>query len=378
MTAPGVQPSAVPAWSYLSEYEDEREDILDAVDTVFRSGRLILGESVRAFEEEFAAHQGFRYCVGVDNGTNALSLAMQALGVGPGDEVVTVANTAPATAVAIAGVGAVPVFVDVRQDDLLMDTERLAEVITPRTRALLPVHLYGWCANMPSVLRVAADFGLAVVEDCAQAHGASLHGVPAGGFGDAGAFSFYPTKILGAYGDAGAVVTGDRAVRDFVTSARHYGMGEGGTRVRGLPARNSRLDEVQAEILRRKLRKLDAAILWRRRTARYYGEALSDTGLRLPAESPQGEHVPYVYAVRHPRRDEIVDALRERGVQVGVHYPYPIHTMDGFSHLGYSTGDLPVTESACREVFSLPVHPALGEVGRQRVVEAVREILGLL
>lgn len=378
MTAPGVPPPMVPAWSYLAEYEEDREDILDAVDTVFRSGRLILGGSVRAFEEEFAAYQGSRYCVGVDNGTNALSLALQALGVGPGDEVVTVANTAPATAVAIAGVGAVPVFVDVRQDDLLMDPDRLAEVITPRTRALLPVHLYGWCADMPSVLRVAAEFGLAVVEDCAQAHGASLHGVPAGSFGNAGAFSFYPTKILGAYGDAGAVVTHDRAVRDFVTNARHYGMGEGGTQVRGLPARNSRLDEVQAEILRRKLRKLDAAILRRRRTARYYGEALSDTGLRLSAEPPQGEHVPYVYAVRHPRRDEIVEALRERGVRVGVHYPHPIHTMDGFSHLGYSTGDLPVTESACREIFSLPVHPTLGEAGRQRVVEAVREVLGLL
>src|SRR3954452_17827961 len=199
-------------WDYRLEYGAERADILDAVDTVFRSGRLVLGDSVRGFEAEFAAYHGMRHAVSCDNGTNALVLALRALGVGPGDEVVTVSNTAAPTVVAIDQVGAVPVFVDVDPSTYLMDAARLPEAITGRTRCLLPVHLYGQCVDMAPLLEVAGQHGLAVLEDCAQAHGARHHGRVAGSLGDASAFSFYPTKVLGAYGDGGAVLTADAEV----------------------------------------------------------------------------------------------------------------------------------------------------------------------
>jgi aminotransferase EvaB len=364
-------------WNYVAEYEQEREDILDAVDTVFRSGQLVLGPSVRGFEREFADYHGVPHCVGVDNGTNAVKLALQAVGVGPGDEVITVSNTAAPTVVAIDGAGATPVFVDVQPDTYLMDVDQVAAAITPRTRCLLPVHLYGQCVPMGPLRALAEAHGLAIVEDCAQAHGAHHHGERAGTMGNAGAFSFYPTKVLGAYGDGGAVVTSAQAVDDSLRRLRYYGMAERYYVVR-TPGHNSRLDEVQAEILRRKLRRLDDYIAARREVASRYLEGLSDTDLVLPATAAGNDHVYYVYVVRHPRRDEILAALREHDIELNISYPWPVHTMTGFAHLGYPAGSLPVTERLAGEIFSLPMYASLSKDLQDRVISVLRDVLAAL
>jgi aminotransferase EvaB len=369
-------------WDYLPEYEAEREDILDAVGKVFASGRLILGASVRGFEEEFAAYHAVAHCVGVDNGTNAVRLALEALGVGAGDEVITVSNTAAPTVVAIDGTGAVPVFVDVRAEDHLMDTDLLEAAVTPRTKAVVPVHLYGQCVDMAAVLRVARRHGLAVVEDCAQAHGARGGGTLAGTWGDAAAFSFYPTKVLGAYGDGGAVLTGGAGTARALRRLRYYGM-EDTYHVESTPGHNSRLDEVQAEILRRKLTRLDTYVKQRRDVARRYEEGLGDLcgegGLELPSVAPGNEHVYYVYVVRHPRRDEILRLLRERyDIALNISYPWPVHTMRGFARLGVPRGSLPVTESLATRIFSLPMYPSLPAATQDRVIAALREVLAAL
>ncbi|MBE1579748.1 DegT/DnrJ/EryC1/StrS family aminotransferase [Amycolatopsis roodepoortensis] len=364
-------------WDYLAEYETERADLLDAVETVFNSGQLVLGASLRGFESEFAAYHGVGHCVGLDNGTNAIKLGLQALGVGPGDEVITVSNTAAPTVVAIDGTGATPVFVDVREDDFLMDTGQVEAAITERTKCLLPVHLYGQCVDMAPLKALAAKHGLSILEDCAQAHGARQNGTIAGTTGDAAAFSFYPTKVLGAYGDGGAAITSDENVAAKLRRLRYYGMEERYYTVE-TPAHNSRLDEVQAEILRRKLRRLDAYTAGRRAVAQRYVDALGDTDLKLPKTVPGNEHVYYVYVVRHPRRDEILERLKAYDIHLNISYPWPVHTMTGFAHLGYEKGSLPVTEKLAGEIFSLPMYPALSPDLQDKVVHAVREVLSTL
>ncbi|MGI5274478.1 DegT/DnrJ/EryC1/StrS family aminotransferase [Nonomuraea sp. CA-218870] len=361
-------------WDYLPEYEAERHDVLDAVETVFRSGRLILGESVRSFEEEFAAYHGVGHCVGVDNGTNAVKLALQALGVGRGDEVVTVSNTAAPTVVAIDAVGAVPVFADVDPRTYLMDVAQVEAAITPRTRCLLPVHLYGQCVDLGPLERLAARHDLVILEDCAQAHGARHRGRPAGSLGHAAAFSFYPTKVLGAYGDGGAVITSDAAVGRALRRLRYYGM-EQTYYVVETPGHNARLDEVQAEILRRKLTRLDGYLAARRAVADRYADGLADTGLVLPETAEGNEHAYYLYVVRHPRRDEIIEALRGYDIELNVSYPWPVHTMTGFAHLGYRPGSLPVTEALAGEIFSLPMYPSLPTGVQDKVISALRDVL---
>ncbi|MCT2593264.1 DegT/DnrJ/EryC1/StrS family aminotransferase [Streptomyces sp. N2-109] len=364
-------------WDYLAEYENERAEILEAVDTVFRSGQLVLGSSVRGFEEEFAAYHGAAHCVGVDNGTNAVKLGLQALDVGPGDEVITVSNTAAPTVIAVHSTGATPVFVDVREDDFLMDTAQVAAAITSRTKCLLPVHLYGQCVDMAPLRELAAEHGLSILEDCAQAHGARHGDAIAGTMGDAAAFSFYPTKVLGAYGDGGAVLTSTDEVEAKLRQLRYYGMEKQYYTV-STPAHNSRLDEVHAEILRRKLTRLDAYTAGRRAVAERYAEGLGDTGLTLPATVPGNEHVYYVYVVRHPRRDDIIEALKAYGIQLNISYPWPVHTMSGFAHLGYGPDDFPVTGKLAGEIFSLPMYPALQADRQEKVISAVCEVLAAL
>ena len=364
-------------WDYLAEYEDEREDILDAVDQVFRSGKLVLGKSVLGFESEFAAYHGAAHCVGVDNGTNALKLGLQALGVGPGDEVITVSNTAAPTVVAIDGTGATPVFVDVRREDYLMNVDQVAAAITPRTKCLLPVHLYGQCVDMVPLEALAARHGLTILEDCAQSHGARHHGRLAGSMGNAAAFSFYPTKVLGAYGDGGATITSDDEVMGNLRRLRYYGMRERYYVVQ-VPGHNSRLDEVQAEILRRKLGRLDDYIARRRAVARRYAEGLADTDLVLPSLAQGNDHVYYVYVVRHPRRDQIIEALKAYDIHLNISYPWPVHTMTGFAHLGYQTGSLPVTEELAHQIFSLPMYASLSLDIQDKVIDALREVLRTL
>jgi aminotransferase EvaB len=364
-------------WGYLQEYEDERGDVLDAVDSVFRSGKLILGPSVRQFEQEFAAYHGVAHCVGVDNGTNAIVLGLRAIGVQPGDEVITVSNTAAPTVVAIDAVGAVPVFVDVREADYLMDVTQVETAITEKTRCLLPVHLYGQCVDMAPLRALSARYGIPILEDCAQAHGARHHGELAGSMGLAAAFSFYPTKVLGAYGDGGATITGDAGVDAALRRLRYYGM-EDVYHVVETPGHNSRLDEVQAEILRRKLRRLDSYIARRRAIAERYAEALSDTELMLPATASGNEHVYYVHVVRHPKRDQVLEALKEHDVFLNISYPWPVHRQKGFLHLGYPKGSLPVTEKLAEEIFSLPMYPSLSESEQDKFIDTLRGVLATL
>ncbi len=361
-------------WDYLTEYADERAEILDAVDRVFKSGVLILGESGRRFEAEFAAYCGAAHGVGVDNATNGLFLAMKALGVGEGDEVVTVANTAVPTVSAIVQAGAVPRFVDVHEATGLMNASQLAGAISERTRCVIPVHLYGQMADMAAVTAVCAGSGVPVIEDCSQSHGATQHGVRCGAVGDLGVFSFYPTKPLGAYGDGGLITTNDEILDAKLRSLRFYGMK--GVYYAEEAGYNSRLDEVQAEILRVKLPRLGAYIRRRQQIAKRYDEILSATSIGVPEIVPGNDHVYYVYVVRHPERDRLLAELRQRDILLNVSYPWPIHTMRGFERFGGKDGDLPCTESLSTRIMSLPMFPALSEAQQDTVCRAIGEVLG--
>jgi dTDP-3-amino-2,3,6-trideoxy-4-keto-D-glucose/dTDP-3-amino-3,4,6-trideoxy-alpha-D-glucose/dTDP-2,6-dideoxy-D-kanosamine transaminase len=362
----------IQVWSYTEEFARERSDILAAVEKVFESGRLIMGESLARFERDFALYTQNAFGVGVGNGTDAIVLALRALGVQAGDEVVTVSNTAAPTIVAITALGAIPRFVDVNADDCLMNVELVEAAITPRTRCILAVHLYGQCVDMDAVNRIARKHGLRVLEDCAQSHGATYRGKMAGSFGDAAAFSFYPTKVLGCYGDGGMVVTRDEGIAERVRRLRYYGM-EHEYRVIEPGCYNSRLDEVQAEILLRKLARIEAYISARRAHAARYRELLAGTPLTHPVEFPENRHVYYLYVVRHPRRDELLSLLRTRGVELNVSYRWPAHLMPAFAPLHVGGSPLPTTELLADEIFSLPMYPALSASQQEQVAEALRD-----
>lgn len=364
---------AIQVWDYRAEYETEREDILAAVDQVLRSGRLILGESVRAFEHEFAGYCGVRHGIGVNSGTDALVLALRALDLRPGDEVVTTSNTAIPTVSAVVTAGATPRFVDVEADTYLMDMSRLESAVTARTRCIIPVHLFGQCADMDALHAFADPRDIAIVEDCAQSTGADYRSRRAGSMSRLSAFSFYPTKVLGAYGDGGMVLTPDDTLAGRLRRLRVYGTDR--TYYAEEHGFNSRLDELHAEILRRKLRRLEQYIARRIELARRYDEQLANTGLTLPAVRPGNRHVYHLYVVRHPARDAIMALLAAQGVTVGIHYPFPIHTMRAYSQFGGGEGTLPATELAAREIFSLPIYPSLTDAEQDRVCEALRHIL---
>ena len=363
----------IQVWDYRLEYEIEREEIAEAMEAVFRSGRLILGEHVRQFEEHFAAYCGVKYGVGVNSGTDALFLGLKALDVGPDDEVITVSNTAVPTVSAIGATGATPRFVDIDPSTYLMDVDQLEAAVTPRTKCILPVHLFGQCVRMEAVNAVAQRHGLRVLEDCAQSHGAQRNGARAGSMSDVSAFSFYPTKILGGYGDGGMVITNDEAIAARLKRLRMYGMEA--QYYSEEPGYNSRLDELHAAILLTKLPKLGDYIARRRMLASRYDAALADTTLTLPAEDAGNTHAYYLYVCRHPQRDAIIEELKKRDVVVNVSYPWPIHTMRGYEYLGYHEGDFPRTEAAAREIFSLPMYPSLTDSDQERVVAAVHEVM---
>lgn len=363
----------IQVWDYRKEYEAEREDILAGVEKVLRSGRLILGASVKAFEEAFASWCGVKHGIGVNSGTDALFLGLKALDIGPGDEVITVANTAIPTVSAIVATGATPKFVDIDPVTYLMDTGRLEAAVTPRTRCILPVHLFGQCVDMKTVNAVAKKHGIKVLEDCAQCHGAMQDGRKAGAMSDLAASSFYPTKILGTYGDGGMVLSSDEAIARRVRRLRMYG--NEGTYYSVEHGYNSRLDELHAEILLRKLPRLDGYIERRRVLAARYDRKLAGSGLTLPVTPAGNFHAFYLYVVRHRNRDDILRALKEREILLNVSYPWPIHTMKGYAHLGGKEGDLPHTEAAAKEIFSLPMYPTLTEAEQDTVCDALREIL---
>ena len=366
----------VHVWDYRAEYEAEHHEIAAAIERVFRSGRLILGPEVRAFEEEFAAYCGLRHGVGVNSGTDALFLGLKALDIGPGDEVITVANTAVATGAAIVATGATPRFVDIEPSTYLMDVAALEDSVTPRTKCILPVHLFGQCVRMDIVSKVAERHGLRILEDCAQCHGATRHGIRAGGMSDIAAFSFYPTKILGGYGDGGMVVTNDEALAARVRRLRMYGMDrEYCAEEHGY---NSRLDEVHAAILRCKLPRLNGYIARRQALAACYGAALADGPLVLPQIADGNVHAYYLYVARHPERERIIAELAKRDIEVNVSYRWPIHAMRAYRDLGYRWGDLPQTEAATREIFSLPMYQSLTDAQQDAVCVALRDVLAEL
>ena len=359
-------------WSYLEEYEAERDEIHEAIDAVLASGSLILASQVAAFEEEFARYCGAGYGVGVANGTDAIFLALKAVGIGEGDEVITVSNTAVPTVSAIVSTGARPRFVDIDPDTYLMDCTRVEEAIGEKTRCILPVHLYGQCVDMAALRDIANRHKLKLVEDCAQSHGARFSGEMAGSMSDAAAFSFYPTKLLGGFGDGGMVLTRDEATEQKLRRLRFYGMD--GRYYANEHGYNSRLDELQAAILRKKLVHLDEYIAKRKEIAGRYDRLLADTALTLPKSAEKNEHAYYLYVVRHPERDRIISELASREIMVNVSYPWPIHTMPAYEAFGAGVGSLPVSEAAAEQIFSLPMYPALTQSQQQAVVEALLEL----
>jgi aminotransferase EvaB len=364
---------SIRVWDYRKEYEEHRQEILAAVDKVFSSGRLILGQSVKDFETAFMAYCGASSGVGVNSGTDALFIGLKALGIGAGDEVITVSNTAVPTVSAIVAAGATPTFVDVDPDTCLMDVGKLDEALTDRTKCVLPVHLYGQCADMDVINEFAEAHRLKVLDDCAQSVGALNKGRMCGSMSDVAAFSFYPTKILGAYGDGGMIVSNDLDLADQARSLRMYGMtDEYYAEVQGY---NSRLDEVQAEILSCKLKYVDQWIDRRRDLAEEYDRRLKDMGLQLPREAKDNRHTYYLYVVGHPRRDQIIEELKKRDIFVNVSYPYPIHTMRAYDYLGYKEGDFPITENLAKTIFSLPMYPTLTDEEQDAVCRALEDIL---
>lgn len=341
---------------------------------VLDSGWYILGPELEAFEQAFAEYHGAAHAVGVANGTDAIELALRGLGIGHGDEVITVAHTAVATVCAVERAGARPVLVDVDEATYTMDPAAAAAAITPRTKAIVPVHLYGHPADMRPLADLAARHGLALLEDCAQSHGARLEDRIVGTLGHAGAFSFYPTKNLGAYGDAGAVVTGDAGLAERVRRLRNYG--QENRYHHAERGQNSRLDEMQAAVLRVKLAHLDRHNGVRRRLAGRYDDRLE--GVARPLVRPGAEHVYHLYVVRHPRRDPFKEALAARGVGTLIHYPVPVHRQPAYCDLGYPAGSLPVTERIAGEILSLPLYVGLTDEAVGAVADSVRECARLL
>lgn len=363
----------IKVWDYISEYHTEKEEILAAVDEVFESGRLILGQKVKLFEEKYAQYCGVQYAVGVDNGTNAIFLALKALGIGLGDEVITVSNTAIPTVSAIVSAGATPVFVDICVDTYLMDTAQIESRITVKTKCILPVHLYGQCVDMEEVNQIAKKYNLFVIEDCAQSHGAVYNGKMAGSMSDLSTTSFYPTKILGTYGDGGAVCTNQEELHRKLLRLRFYGAEKNYYAFEH--GYNSRLDELHASILLTKLPKLDGYVARRRELAQQYDQLLKDSGLVLPVQKAYGQHAYYIYVVRHPKRDLIMEELRKHDIIVNISYPWPIHTMSGYANLGYKEGDFPITEQVSKEIFSIPMYPSLTDEEQIFVCDTLKEII---
>jgi len=363
----------IKVWDYLREYHTESADIDQAIKRVLESGMLILGANVRNFEAAFASYCGCAYGVGVNSGTDALFLAMRSLDIGAGDEVITVSNTAVPTVSAIHATGAKARFVDIDTHSYLMDTRQLEAAVTERTRCIIAVHLFGQCVEMEAVNSVASRHGLQVIEDCAQAHGARYKGRIAGSMGDLAAFSFYPTKILGGYGDGGMILTSKADLDARCRRLRFYGMEKQYYSVEH--GYNSRLDELHAAILLSKLQHLDTYIARRRQLAELYRQELAGTGLQLPVVAADNDHAYYLFVCRHPQRDFILQYLREQEIFLNISYPWPIHVMPAYQDLGYKEGDLPNTEAAAKEIFSLPMFPSLTDAQVLQTCEALKDAL---
>jgi dTDP-4-amino-4,6-dideoxygalactose transaminase len=371
--ASAAKAPSVPFLDLGAQLATIRDEVLEALREVAESSAYVLGPRVAEFERAFAASVGARYCVGVNSGTSALHLALICAGVGPGDEVITVPMTFIATTWAISYVGAKPVFVDVDPVTYTMDVRQVEPRITRRTRAIVPVHLYGQPADLEPLLEIGRRHGIPVVEDAAQAHDARYHGHGAGTLGFCGCYSFYPGKNLGACGEAGAVITNDapvaerlRALRDHAQN-RRYHHNELGF--------NYRMDAFQGAVLGVKLKYLESWTEARRRLAEHYRQGLAQLHLKLPTEVPGRRHVWHLFVALHPQRDRIRHELEARGIQTGLHYPVPVHLQDAYAHLEHRPGDFPIAERVARDCFTLPLYPEMTDEQQNRVIDALHEIL---
>jgi dTDP-4-amino-4,6-dideoxygalactose transaminase len=360
----------IPLVDLRAQYAEIKDEIVTAIEDVLSGMQLFLGPQTRSFEEEFAALCGTRYGVGVASGTEALTLALRACQIGPGDEVITVANTFIATVEAIALVGARPVFVDIEPETYGMNWRLLEGAITERTKAILPVHLYGHPVEMRPLLDLARQYGLRVIEDASQAHGTLYEGEPVGSWGDIGCFSLYCSKQLGAYGEAGICVSNDEALTGRMRLWRDHG-----SQVRyqhELLGTNGRLDEIQAAILRVKMRYLEQWNRQRQLHAQVYSEGLRGVVRRVPKVQEWATHTYYVYVIEVEEREALREALAEEGIATGVHYPLPLHLQPACAHYGYRRGSLPITEQVAARIVSLPMYPELTAEQLQRVLQAVK------
>jgi dTDP-4-amino-4,6-dideoxygalactose transaminase len=361
----------VPFVDLKAQYASIKPEVAAAIDDVLERTSFIMGPQVARFEEEYARFIGARHCVGVESGTAALKVALEALGIGPGDEVVMPANTYIASALSVSGVGATPVLVDMT-DDYLIDAAAIDGAITPRTKALMPVHLYGQVVPMQPVLDVARRHGLRVIEDASQAHGAMWDGQRAGSIGDVGCFSFYPGKNLGAYGDGGAVVTNDAGVCERVQLLRDFGQKKKYEHL--IKGDNCRLDSIQAAVLSVKLQRIDAWNDRRRVNAQHYDRLLGAAGFPVPKRWTDEGHVYHLYVIEVADRAGVQERLADRGVQTGIHYPIPVHLQPAYADLGLAKGRFPKTEAAADRILSLPMFPELSPEQIEYVVGALTAV----
>jgi len=364
----------VPYLDLKAQYESIRGEIADAIQQVLDKTAFAGGPFVAQFEKEFAAFCGTQFATGVGSGTDALWVALLGLGIGPGDEVITVPDTFIATAEAISWCGAKPVFVDVDPITYNMDPSKVEAAITPKTRAIIPVHLFGQMANMDPILTIARKRRLFVVEDASQAHGAEYKGRKAGSIGDAGCFSFYPGKNLGAYGEAGAVVTNNEELDKKMRMLRDHGQAK--KYFHSLIGWNARMDGIQGAILSVKLRHLEAWTEARRRNAKRYDELLRNVpGITVPVEAPNAKHVYHIYAIRVAERDRLIASLVEKDIHCGIHYPIPVHLLDAYKSLNLGKGSFPVAERSAAEFVSLPMYPELTPAQIDRVAGGIATFL---
>jgi dTDP-4-amino-4,6-dideoxygalactose transaminase len=365
--------ATIPLVDLRAQYLEIQQEIDLAIQGVVDSTHFIMGPEVGKFEAEFAAYCGVAHCAGVSSGTSALELALRALGIGAGDEVITTAHTFIATAEAISAVGAIPVFIDIDPDYFTLNPAQIAPAVTSRTRAVLPVHIYGLPAGMEEICTIAKALGVPVIEDAAQAHGAEVRGRKVGTFGDAACFSFYPGKNLGAYGDAGAVVTNRDDVAATVRLLRNHGRRS--KYVHDIKGFGERLDTLQAAILLAKLPYLSRWTEARRELAARYAHELSGLGLVLPREPSGVCSAWHLYVIRIAERDALLEHLNRRGIGAGIHYPVPLHLQPAYADLGYREGDLPVTEAVAASCISLPLYPEMNCEQQDAVIAAIRNFI---
>ncbi len=359
----------IPIFDLNAQYKSIKDDIDSAVARVLDSGWFVLGKEGKAFEQEFAEYNGSEYAIGVNSGTDALHLALRALDIGPGDEVITVPNTAIPTINAISLANANPVFVDIDPLSYNLDPKKLKESINPKTKAIMPVHLYGQPATLDEIISISEEHGIPIIEDCAQAHGATYKNRKVGTFGAMGCFSFYPSKNLGAYGDGGLITTDNKNLRDKLISLRNYG--QTSRYVHEETGTNSRLDEIQAAILRAKLTHLDEWTSKRRELAETYSRSL--TNVEVPQELKDRNHVYHLYVIITDNRDELREHLTENGVGTQIHYPIPAHLQQAYQDLNKGEGSFPISEIFSNQILSLPLYPELEKEKVQKVIELVND-----